>query len=149
MSTTTNRGRSDPRHAVDRRAYLTLWLSPVGCLITLALGILVTPLAAEAPPQAKLPRISLWRFSSPPDPFAEAFREGPRELRYQEGKRITLEYRYAEGKPERLPHLAHDRVRLRVDVIVQGGTAATSAAQKTTSTIPIVMPSDIDPVVAG
>ena len=63
-----------------------------------------------------------------------------------EGKNIVIEWRYAEGKPERLPALAAELVRLKVDVIVTGGTAATRAAKEATATIPIVMAQDSDPV---
>jgi hypothetical protein len=61
---------------------------------------------AEAQQQAKLPRIGLLRAGSPPDPFVEAFREGLRDLGYVEGKNIVIEYRWAEGRNERLPDLA-------------------------------------------
>jgi putative ABC transport system substrate-binding protein len=59
----------------------------------------------------------------------EAFRQGLRELGYVEGQNLVIEYRYAEGSQERLPNLAAELVRLKVDVIVAGGAAATRAAQ--------------------
>jgi putative ABC transport system substrate-binding protein len=102
----------------------------------------------EAQQQAKLPRIGLLRAGSPPDPMIEAFRQGLRDLNYVEGKNIVIEYRWAEGKNERLPDLAADLVRLGVDVIVSGGNAATHAAKSATKTIPIVMQSG-DPVGTG
>ncbi len=79
----------------------------------------------------------------------EAFRQGLRELGYVEGKNIVIEWRYAEGKLDRLPELAAELVRLKVDVIVTAGPTATRAAKEATSTIPIVMAQDTDPVGNG
>ena len=79
----------------------------------------------------------------------EAFRQGLRELGYVEGKNIVIEWRCAEGKFDRLPDLAAELVRLKVDVIVTGGPAATRAAKEATTTIPIVMANDSDPVGNG
>ena len=79
----------------------------------------------------------------------EAFRQGLRELGYVEGKNIVIEWRYAEGKLDRLPALAAELVRLKVDIIVTGGPAATRAAKEATVTIPIVMAQDTDPVGNG
>ena len=79
----------------------------------------------------------------------EAFRQGLRELGYVEGKNIVIEWRYAEGKFDRLPALAAELVRLKVDVIVTAGPTATRAAKEATSTIPIVMTHDNDPVGTG
>src|SRR5690349_21094929 len=79
----------------------------------------------------------------------EAFREGLRELGYVEGKNIVIEYRYAERQPDRLPALAAELVRLKVDVIVSSGSGNTRAAKEATSAIPIVMTQDNDPVGNG
>ena len=79
----------------------------------------------------------------------EAFRQGLRELGYVEGKNIVIEYRYAEGNLDRLPALAAELVRLKVDVIVTGGGPNTRAAKEATNTIPIVMAQDGDPVANG
>jgi putative ABC transport system substrate-binding protein len=79
----------------------------------------------------------------------EAFRQGLRDLGYVEGKSIVIEWRYAEGKPDRLPALAAELVRLKVDVIVTAGPAGTRPAKEATSTIPIVMGFDNDPVGNG
>jgi putative ABC transport system substrate-binding protein len=79
----------------------------------------------------------------------EAFRQGLRELGYVEGKNILIDYRYADGKQDRLKELAADLVRLKVDVIVSGGPTATRPAKEATATIPIVMGFDNDPVGAG
>ena len=79
----------------------------------------------------------------------EAFRQGLRELGYVEGKNIVIEWRCAEGKLDRLPALAAELVRLKVDVIVSAGPTATRAAKEATATIPIVMALDADPVGSG
>jgi putative ABC transport system substrate-binding protein len=76
----------------------------------------------------------------------EAFRQGLRELGYVEGKNIVIEWRYAEAKLDRLPALAAELVRLKVDVIVTAGPAATRPAKEATLTIPIIMAQDTDPV---
>jgi putative tryptophan/tyrosine transport system substrate-binding protein len=84
------------------------------------------------------------------NPQLEGLRQGLRELGYAEGKNITIEYRFAEGKLERLPDLAAELVRLKVDVIVAaGGTPAILAAKNATSAIPIVFPTVSDPVALG
>jgi len=79
----------------------------------------------------------------------EAFRQGLRELGYVEGKNIVIEYRYAEGKLDRLPALVAELIRLKVDVFVTGGPTVTRAAKEATATIPIVMLQDPDPVGNG
>jgi putative tryptophan/tyrosine transport system substrate-binding protein len=79
----------------------------------------------------------------------EAFQHGLRELGYVEGKNIVVEWRSADGKLDRLPELAAELVRLKVDVIVTGGATATRPAKEATATIPIVMAQDGDPVGAG
>jgi putative ABC transport system substrate-binding protein len=101
--------------------------------------------------QAKVHRIGLLSAASPSTVPArlEAFRQGLRDLGYVEGKNIVIEYRYAEGKPERLPALAVELLRLKVDVIVTAGPSPTRAAKEATSTIPIVMTWDYDPVGNG
>ncbi len=106
---------------------------------------------AEAQQAKKVPRIGFLSATSPATLSAriEAFRQGLRELGYVEGKNIVIEYRWAEGKTERLPDLAAELVRLKVDVIVSGGPAATRPAKEATVTIPIVMAFDNDPVSSG
>jgi putative ABC transport system substrate-binding protein len=81
--------------------------------------------------------------------LVEALRQELRNLGWIEGKNITIEYRFAEQKPERLPELAAELVRLKVDLIVVSGTPPALAAKKATTTIPIVMASPADPVGAG
>src|SRR5947209_16087162 len=92
----------------------------IGLAVILAVGFFAAPLAVEAQQAAKVPRIGILRSGSPPDPFVEALRQGLRELGYAEGRNITLEYRWAEGRDERLAGLAAELVRLKVDVIVAG-----------------------------
>src|SRR5215472_3983529 len=79
----------------------------------------------------------------------DAFRQGLREIGYVEGKNIVIEYRYAEGKSDRLPSLAAELVRLQVDVIVTAGPVVTRTLKQATSTIPIIMAQDSDPVGSG
>jgi putative tryptophan/tyrosine transport system substrate-binding protein len=79
----------------------------------------------------------------------DAFRQGLRDLGYVEGKNIVIESRSAEGKSERVPALAAELVRLKVDVIVTAGPQATRAVKEATATIPIVMAFDFDPVGSG
>jgi len=79
----------------------------------------------------------------------EAFRQGLRELGYEEGKNIVIEWRFGDGKVDRLSALATELAGLKVAVIVTGGTAPTRAAKEATSTIPIVMAQDNDPVASG
>ncbi|MGH2608993.1 MAG: ABC transporter substrate-binding protein [Tepidiformaceae bacterium] len=81
--------------------------------------------------------------------YADAFRQGLRELGYVEGKNIVIEYRWAEGKFELLPGLAAELVRLKVDVLVSTNTAALQALKRATTTIPIVMLGSGDPIGAG
>src|SRR4029077_3289401 len=95
----------------------------------------------------KVPRIGFLITTSPSAVSArtEAFRRGLRELAYVEGKSIFIEYRYAEGKLDRLPALAAELVHLKVDAIVTAGPASTRAAKQATVAIPIVMAFDDDP----
>src|SRR5215475_11612011 len=79
----------------------------------------------------------------------DAFRQGLRELGYVEGKTLVIESRFAEGKTDRVPDLVAELLRLKVDVIVTGGSFATGAAKQATSTIPVVMTQDSDPVGNG
>ena len=106
--------------------------------------------AAEAQQAARIPRIGILIPASASFflPRVEAFRRRLRELGYVEGKNIVIEYRYAEGKLERLPDLAAELVRLKVDVIVTTGSAILSA-KKASATIPIVFAAAPDPVGSG
>ncbi len=115
-----------------------------------ALGALLLALSfpAEAQQPKKVHRIGFLSGGSPTTSPGrrEAFRQGLREHGYVEGKNIVIEWRYAEGKPERLSELAAELVRLKVDVIVSSGAAPTRPAKEATATIPIVMAFDDDPV---
>src|SRR5438552_1288038 len=96
---------------------------------------------AEAQQPGNVPRVGFLTQAPPAAPYIEAFRQGLREHGYVEGKTIVIEYRDAEGKPERLPALASDLVRLKVNGIVVGGGEATLAAKNATTVIPIIMAS--------
>jgi putative ABC transport system substrate-binding protein len=106
---------------------------------------------AEAQQPTKVPRIGflIAAPSSSVSARLEAFRQGLRELGYVEGKNIVIEWRSAEGKADLLPVLAAELVRLKVEVIVTAGPIPTRAAKEATSTIPIVMAYDDDPVGNG
>ena len=114
-------------------------------------ALAVAPLAALAQQPERVWRIGvLWPGSSaPPNVRLDAFRQGLRELGYVEGRNTVMVIGYAEGKYERLPALAADLVRQKVDVIVGAGAPAISAAQKATTTIPIVIGTAGDPVGTG
>jgi putative ABC transport system substrate-binding protein len=113
-------------------------------------GIVVAPLAAEAQQAAKVARIGYLALNRAAAPdVLEAFLQGLRDLGYVEGRNLVIEYRDAEGKPERLPALAAELVALKVEVIVAPGTLAALAAKQATRTIPIVFPSVGDPVTDG
>jgi putative ABC transport system substrate-binding protein len=120
-------------------------------VLTLCAMLFALSLSAQAQQPAKVPRIGFLgaTYASTNAARIEAFRQGLRELGYTERKNIVIEYRWAEGKAERLPDLADELVRLKVDVIVTAGPAATRPAQQATSTIPIVMAFDNDPVGSG
>jgi ABC-type uncharacterized transport system substrate-binding protein len=106
---------------------------------------------AQAQQPTKIPRIGYLSPNSLSFNPAriEAFRQGLRELGYVEGKNIVIEYRNTEGKLDRLPSLAAELVRLKVDIIVTTSPAPTRAAKEATSTIPIVFAQDGDPVASG
>ena len=111
---------------------------------------------AEAQQTKIVPRIGyLSRDLHPADSRApvprnlEAFRQGLRQLGYIEDQNIIIEYRYSDGRNERLPALAEELVRLKVEIIVTDSIASARAAKKATTTIPIVMASVGDPIVAG
>ena len=107
--------------------------------------------SAEAQQTGKIPRIGFLDSSTASGMavLLDVFRQELTKLGWAEGKNITLEYRFAEGKSERLPELAADLVRLKVDLIVTTGDPQASAAKKATTNIPIVMANAGDPVGSG
>jgi putative tryptophan/tyrosine transport system substrate-binding protein len=115
------------------------------------LAVLTAIRLADAQQTTKVPRIGYLTNTSLSGNAVrtEAFRQGLRELGYVEGKNIVIEWRYLEGKPDRLPSLAAELVRLKVDIIVTSGPIPTRAAKEATATIPIVMVQDPDPVGNG
>jgi putative ABC transport system substrate-binding protein len=119
--------------------------------VGIALGLALAPLVGEAQQTTKVTSIGYITGPSLSANAAriEAFRQGLRELSYVEGKNIVIEWRSADGKPDRLPALAAELVRLKVAVIVTSGGAPTRRAKEATSTIPIVMTNDPDPVGDG
>jgi ABC-type uncharacterized transport system substrate-binding protein len=126
---------------MDRRAFITI----VGG------GVLAAPLVTGAQPPPKIPRIG---YLGPVSPAAgarllESFRQGLRELNYVEGQNILIDYRWAEGRPERFPPLAAELTQLRVDAIVTYNNPAVAALQRATRTIPIVVANMGDPVGSG
>jgi putative tryptophan/tyrosine transport system substrate-binding protein len=118
-----------------------------------ALGAMLFALCSSTQAQqpAKIPRIGFLSAVSASTISAriEAFKQGLREFGYVEGTNIAIEWRYAEGKVDRLSELAAELVRLRVDVIVSGGPTVTRPLKEATSVIPIVMALDDDPVGSG
>jgi putative ABC transport system substrate-binding protein len=120
---------------VDRRTWL------LG-----ALGLLAAPRVGTPQPAGRVPRIGVMYAGSAPNAYAAALRRGLAALGWVEGQNLSIEERYAEGRPERYPVLIADLIRLKVDVLVAGGgTAGARVAQRATETIPIVMG---DPVAA-
>jgi len=111
---------------------------------------LAWPLFARAQQAAKVYRIGfLWDGPAVFPDAIEAFRQGLRDLGYVEGRNIAVEYRWAEGKPERMHEFAEELVRLRVDIIVAPSSIYTEAAKRATSTIPIIFMSHADPLGTG
>jgi len=106
---------------------------------------------AQAQPGTKIPRIAFLSAVSPSTISArvDAFKQGLRELGYEDGRNIIIEWRYADGKLDRLPALAAELVALKVDIIVSGGPTVTRPVKQATTSIPIVMAVDDDPIGAG
>jgi putative ABC transport system substrate-binding protein len=116
------------------------------------IGLLAVSLGVGVAQQrTNVPRIGFLTAFSPSDVplWRNGFREGLRDLGYTEGQNIVVEYRYAEGHPERLPALAAELVRLKVDVIAAETTPANLAVKQATDTIPIVMTLVADPIASG
>ena len=128
---------------MDRRAFVT----------ALAGGLLAAPLAAEAQTSPTVPKVGYLSIGSASDPRRAAqlgaFQQGLHDLGYVVGKNILIEARFAEGSYDRLPDLAAELVRLKVDIILAYSTPATRAAQNATGAIPIVMSGVVDPLRTG
>jgi ABC-type uncharacterized transport system substrate-binding protein len=120
-------------------------------VVWLLTTLLLTTVSARAQQPAKVPRIGYLSGSglSALTDRIESFRQGLRELGYVEDKNLVIEWRSAEGKIDRLPELAAELVRLKVDVIVSPGPLVTRPLKEATSTVPIVMAQDTDPVGSG
>jgi putative tryptophan/tyrosine transport system substrate-binding protein len=120
-------------------------------ILVVIVSLLLEPALAQAQQPKKVARIG---YLSGPSPFTsparrKAFLQGLRDLGYEEGKTIVIEWQYAEGKFDRLPALAAELVRLKVDIIVTSGPGPTRSAREATLTLPIVMAQDPDPVGNG
>jgi len=118
-------------------------------ILPITLALVAAPLAAQGQPPAKVLRIGYLTARSGGSHLDDAFRQGLRDLGYTEGENIAILHRSSEGLSERLPDLAAELVRLKVDVIVAATTPAVQAAQQATKTIPIVMAVSGDPVESG
>jgi putative ABC transport system substrate-binding protein len=126
--------------------------SDISKIFCLAIGILLVALCLRADAQpAKVPRIGYvsTNYRSSPGPLVEAFGQGLRNLGYIDGKNILVEYRYAEGKDDRMPSLVNELVQFNVAVLVVPTLNAVRAAREATRTIPIVMITQLDPVATG
>jgi putative tryptophan/tyrosine transport system substrate-binding protein len=117
--------------------------------ICLLLAVLLPTVSSEAQQSGKIPRIGFLSNTGPEDHSIEPFKQGLRDLGYIEGKNILIEYRYLEGKRDRIPGLLAEFVQRNVDVIILGTPPAIRAAKQTTKTVPIVIVTTQDPVGAG
>jgi putative tryptophan/tyrosine transport system substrate-binding protein len=122
----------------------------VFAFVCLLLAVFLTAVLADAQQRKKVPGIGYLRVAASSNPArSEAFRQGLLQLGYVERKNIVFEYRSAEQKLDRLPALAVELAGLKVDVIITSGPRVTRAAREATTTIPIVMAQDGDPVANG
>ena len=113
-------------------------------------ALIIAPLyPAQAQKQATIPRIGILRPGTPPDPFVDRLLQGLRDLGYVDGKNVIIEVRFAEGKVDRLPELAAELVRLKVDVVYGGNQPVFLALKQASQTIPIVFLGTSDPVANG
>jgi putative tryptophan/tyrosine transport system substrate-binding protein len=128
-----------------------MWCNIAGVIVTLTLSIFAAPLAADAQPAGKVPRLGILFPSDPSfdEPNLAAFRQALRHLGYVEGQTVAIESRYALGRGERFPELIAELVRLPVDILVVGSGPAAVVAKQATQTIPIVCSGAPDPVGSG
>ena len=136
--------RADDSHSLRRNSD---WLRHR--IVVIALVLFCAVAQAQQPPKSWKIGVLVSTSQALDEPRAEGLRLGLRDFGYEEGKNIAMEYRYAEGKMDRLASLARELVDLKVDVIVVGGTAVAVAAKNATSTIPIVVAGAGDLVEAG
>jgi putative ABC transport system substrate-binding protein len=129
---------------MDRRTLLSTFGT-----VALTAGVIAVPSAIHAQPTRKVYRIGYLGSGSPTSGFHEQFRQGLRELGWVEGLNIVIDYRFADGRFDRLPELMAELVRLKPDIIVAQPTPAALAAKKGTDSIPIVMINVGDPVGIG
>jgi putative ABC transport system substrate-binding protein len=130
----------------------TMRHSTIGLLVLFGISLLWLPRVATAQQPETIPRIGYVSGAGDtqnPPPHIRAFQKGLRDLGYTEGKNILIEYRYIEGKVDRIPSLVAELVQLKVDVLVSLSTPGIRAAKQATKTIPIVMVINDDPVAAG
>ena len=128
---------------------MTMSRNAVSLILSLGLGLSMTPLGVDGQAAGKVHRIGILAPTEAYSGRVEAIRQGLRELGYVEGQNITIEIRYGKKEGE-LPDLAAELVRRNVEVIVTGGSAAIRPAMKATTAVPIVMMADnADPVEAG
>ena len=113
------------------------------------LAVLVVPCTSEAQQSGQLPRVGVIGEQSADDPQLDAFRQGLRTLGYVNGQNIVIEYRYLHGVLSQVPDLAAELLRLKVDVLVVGGTVAAQSAKAQTTKVPIVFALAADPVASG
>jgi putative ABC transport system substrate-binding protein len=113
----------------------------IGLAVILTVSLVLAPLVAEGQQAGKMYRIAFLGSTSPSGYASQmkAFRGGLRDLGYVEGRNLVIEFRWAQGKYERLPELAAELVRLKPDVLVTHGVPGTLAAKRATETIPIVV----------
>jgi len=123
-------------------------LRRIGIAVVFALSILA-PLAAEAQPAGRLPRVGVISEGATLPSSATGFGQGLRELGYTEGQNIIVEYRYAAGRSDQFPKFATELIALGVDVLVVQGTVSAQSAKAVTSTVPIVFALAGDPVGSG
>jgi putative tryptophan/tyrosine transport system substrate-binding protein len=115
---------------IERRTFLAGWLA-----------LVAAARIVEAQEPARVPRVGFLgpRTRSDGAPFVDGFLQGLRELGWMDGKKFAIEYRFADGEYDRLPHLAAELVRMKVDVILAASSTPAVAAKNATRTIPIVM----------
>lgn len=144
------KGAKDPETRGERARPLLATKFIAVLMALVALGVFFGPFGGDAQEPKKVPRVGFLGPRNRGDGhYVRAFLQGLRELGWVEGQNIAIEYRFAEGRLDRLPHLAVELVRLKVDVILATSTPPALAAKNATSTIPIVMGTSADPVGSG